>query len=137
MSQKICKRLSILNTQYYSFKHLRRADCGSGTMLGIGLVTAICSMLVLCAVIGSILVSKHRAYALANAAAISGAVAIQNMQGDACKIAQNTARANNAKIESCVEKDNDISLKLSVPLHLPMANSISVSAKAGLVDCSK
>ena len=131
------KRTKRLITQCFCFKHLNGVDCGSGTMLGIGLVTAICSMLVLCAVIGSILVSKHRAYALANAAAISGAVAIQNMQGDACKIAQNTARANNAKIESCVEKDNDISLKLSVPLHLPMANSISVSAKAGLVDCSK
>ncbi|MFU0549180.1 Rv3654c family TadE-like protein [Gardnerella piotii] len=134
MSQKRAKRLI---TQCLETKHSRGADCGSGTMLGIGLVTAICSILVLCAVIGTILVSKHRAYALANASAISGAVAIQNMYGDACKIAQNTATANNAKIESCVEKDNDVSLKLSVPLHVPMASRITVSAKAGLVDCSE
>lgn len=132
MNQKRAKRLI---TQCLEAKHLHGADCGSGTMLGIGLVTAICSILVLCAVIGTILVSKHRAYALANAAAISGAVALKNMQNNACDVAFNIANANNAKIESCTEKEDDILLKLSVPLHLPMASKITVSARAGLVDC--
>ena len=132
MSQKRTRRLKL---QCFSSKHLRRADCGSGTMLGIGLVLLICSMLVICAIIGSILVQKHRAYALANAAAISGAVALKNMQNNACDVAFNIANANNAKIESCTEKEDDILLKLSVPLHLPMASKITVSARAGLVDC--
>ncbi len=135
MSQKICKRLSILNTQYYSFKHLRRADCGSGTMLGMGLVIVICSMLVVCATLGAILVQKHRAYALANASAISGAVAMRNMQDDACQVAERTAKANNGKIESCVEKDDDVLISLSMPLRLPMVNKINVTARAGLIDC--
>lgn len=127
-----CNRFAI------SFRRAcKKADCGAGTMLGIMLVLAICAMLTFSAVLGSVLVAKHRAHAVASVAALSGAATLQRAEGDACNVVASTVSANNAIMESCKIISDDVTVKVSVPLNLPFASNVSVIVRAGLEDCAK
>lgn len=123
-----CNRFAILFR-----RACKKADCGAGTMLGIMLVLAICDMLTFSAV----LIAKHRAHAVASVAALSGAATLQRAEGDACDVVASTVSANNAIMESCKIINDDVTVKVSVPLNLPFASNVSVIVRAGLEDCAK
>ncbi|WP_422111981.1 Rv3654c family TadE-like protein [Gardnerella sp. DNF00497B] len=118
-------------------KRCKGIDCGSGTMLGIMLVIAVCSILVLSAILCNVLGAKHQAYAVATSAALSGASALQRMEDNACEVVARTVASSNAFLKSCNSTSNDVTVRISVGLNIPFASNVEVSARAGLEDCNK
>lgn len=116
-------------------KKSRKADCGSGTALGIMLVIAVCLMLVFSTILGHVLSSKHQAYAVATASALSGASALQRMETHVCNAAARTVTSSHAILKSCASTHDDVTVRVAVPLHIPFAPSVEVVARAGLEDC--
>lgn len=120
-----------------SINRINSADCGSGTVLGIMLVIAVCAMLVLSAIFGHVLSAKHQANAVATAAALSGASALQRMEPNACEFATRTVTSSRATLKSCVSTADEVSVSVTVPLNIPFASSLEASARAGLENCDK
>lgn len=118
-------------------KRSSEMDCGSGTVLGIMLVIAVCTMLVLSAILGHVLSSKHQAYAVATAAALSGASSLQRMENNACDAASRTVSSSRAILKSCTSTKDDVTVRVTLPLNIPFASSVEVAAKAGLENCDK
>lgn len=114
-----------------------KADCGSGTVLGIVLVIAVCVMLVISAILGHVLSVKHQAYAVATAAALSGASALQRMEPNACRAASRTVVSSRLKMKFCTSTKDDVTVRVTAPLNIPFAPSVEVAARAGLEDCDK
>lgn len=119
-------------------KCLHRADDGSGTMLGIGLIIVVCSMLILSVNIGYVLVEKHRVHAVASSAALSGARVLQKMDGNnECAIAQSIISANGITMESCKSENDDVTLKVNLQTRIPFIPKIVETVKAGLISCDE
>ena len=119
---------------YFARKRCGAVDCGSGTMLGIMLVIAVCLMLVFSTILGHVLSSKHQAYAVATASALSGASALQRMETHVCNAAARTVTSSHAILKSCASTHDDVTVRVAVPLQIPFAPSVEVVARAGLED---
>ena len=116
-------------------KWVHRADDGSGTILGVGLIIIVCSMLILSANIGYILIEKHRVHAVSSSAVLSGVKVLQKLEGDACDVVKNIVNANNVTIESCKSENDDVTITVSVQTKIPFIPKIVDTVKAGLVSC--
>ncbi len=111
-------------------------DLGSGTALGVMSVIAVCSMLVLSAILGNVLSVKHQANAVASAAALSGAAALQRMEPNACYYAARTVTSSGVTLKDCTSTADDVTVRVAAKLNIPFAPSVEVVARAGLEDCS-
>lgn len=120
----------------FACKRGHRMDLGSGTALGVMSVIAVCSMLVLSAILGNVLSVKHQANAVASAAALSGAAALQRMEPNACYYAARTVTSSGVMLKDCTSTADDVTVRVAAKLNIPFAPSVEVVARAGLEDCS-
>lgn len=86
-------------------------------------------------ILGHVLSSKHQAYAVATASALSGASALQRMETHVCNAAARTVTSSHAILKSCASTHDDVTVRVAVPLQIPFAPSVEVVARAGLEDC--
>lgn len=121
----------------FARKKSNKADCGSGTALGVMLVIAVCSMLAVAAILGHVLSARHQAYTVATAAALSGASALQRMENNPCEFSTRTVTSSHAILKSCKSAKDEVTVSVTVPLNIPLAPSVEASARAALEDCDK
>lgn len=93
-------------------------DRGSGTVVAVGLIGLVASLLVVAVLLAAAVLAVHRARGAADLAAIGAArtVLLGGDQGRACREAAALVEANNADMESCSVRGDDVSVEASVPL---------------------
>ncbi|MDO5698126.1 MAG: hypothetical protein Q4G51_09145 [Dermatophilus congolensis] len=91
---------------------------GSGTVIAVGVIGLIASLIVVVALVGAAVLAAHRARAAADLAAIGAArtVLLGGDQGRACREAVSLVKANNAAMDSCSVHGSDVTVAASVPL---------------------
>ncbi|MDP9219170.1 MAG: flp pilus-assembly TadE/G-like family protein [Actinomycetota bacterium] len=95
------------------------SDEGAGTVLAVGLVAMLGSLVLACAALGAAVVSRHRAASAADLAALAGSDrALGRATGEPCQAAASVARANATQLTSC-RVDADGSVTVSVQVRLP------------------
>jgi secretion/DNA translocation related TadE-like protein len=92
---------------------------GAGTVLAVGLVAVLGTLILACAALGAAVASRHRAASAADLAALAGADrAVGRAMGEPCQAAANVARANAAQLTAC-RVDADGSVTVTVQVRLP------------------
>ncbi len=81
----------------------RAADRGAGTVLGVGLVGVLATLLLAGALVASVAVTGQRARTAADLAALAavGEVLAGTSEGEACGLAGRVARRNGAELDRC------------------------------------
>lgn len=117
---------------------LHRQDRGSGTVLAVGIVIMVISILMTASCVGYVLIEKHHAHAVATVAALAGASALQSSGNteNECAIVGQAVHVNGGLLESCVVEHHDVTVRVSMPLSLIGVSKVSVAARAGLENCS-
>lgn len=115
----------------------RRAphESGSGTVLALGLVAVLASLVLVCVALGAAVVARHRAAAAADLAALAGADrSLGRVPGVPCAAADSAARANDAQLTGCrVDGDGSVMVNVQVRLPAPWARLgvAQAAARAG------
>ena len=96
-------------------------DEGAGTVLAVGLVAVLGSLVLACATLGAAVVSRHRAASAADLAALAGADrAMGRAAGEPCQAAASVARVNATELTSCrVGADGSVTVSVQVSLPSP------------------
>lgn len=117
--------------------YLKRADEAAGSIIGVMLVMVVCSLLALAATAGYVIGQKNRTQSVATVAALSAMRMIEHLEDDqACAMAQTVVLANNATLDSCVATDDEVKVRVSMSLAIPLVTKVSYEATAGFADCS-
>lgn len=87
---------------------------GSGTVLALGAVGALATVLAAALLLCGVVAARHRAESAADLAALAGAVALQR-GGDACAEAARVGAANDATIR-CVVDGADVVVEAGAPV---------------------
>ncbi|HEU4547764.1 MAG TPA: Rv3654c family TadE-like protein [Microlunatus sp.] len=90
-----------------------RDECGSGSMLMIGVCVVVMMLGYTAMVFCGYLIAGHRARAAADLAALSGATAA-GQGGDPCASARHNARAHRAHLSSCERVGDQIDYVVTV-----------------------
>ncbi|WP_225433009.1 Rv3654c family TadE-like protein [Bifidobacterium sp. SMB2] len=114
---------------------LRRSDRGSGTVVGVGLVTAAAVLLSAILAVGNVLYCKSVAQTAADHAAIAAATAHYESSGDPCAKAGGVASSNRARLAECLIAGEDVVVGASVTTRVPFVGEVTMRAKAGPKDC--
>jgi secretion/DNA translocation related TadE-like protein len=115
----------------------RRASCdsGSGTVLALGLVAVLASLVLVCAALGAAIVARHRAAAAADLAALAAADrSLGRAPGVPCAVAGEVTQANDARLTGCrVDGDGSVIVRVRVRLPAPWARLgvAEAAARAG------
>ncbi len=91
---------------------------GSGTVIAVGVAGLIASLLVLGLLLAGAVLAVHRARSAADLAAIGAArtVLLGGDQARACREADSLVRANDAQMDSCSVRGDDVTVDASVQL---------------------
>lgn len=86
---------------------LLAGEDGYATVVTVGIIAAVASLLLAVAAVGSVVVARHEAQVAADLAAVSGAWEVAKGR-DACTKAEEVAALNGAELGSCVIDDRDV-----------------------------
>ncbi|MGW1743184.1 Rv3654c family TadE-like protein [Nocardia sp. NPDC001965] len=116
-------------------KRLRRGDDGSATVTACLAVVALIVMTTLVVQFGAVIVTRHRAQAAADLAALAAAGELWNGAEAGCAAAESLIRRTGSGVVRCEIAGWDvvISIEKKVPLSPFGATSIRVVARAGPV----
>jgi secretion/DNA translocation related TadE-like protein len=105
---------------------------GAGTVLALGIVAVLASLLLVCAALGAAVLARHRAAGAADLAALAAADrSVGRADGPPCLAAERAATANDAALTACrVEWDGSVSVEVSVPLPRPWQRLGTARARA-------
>ncbi|ODR21155.1 helicase [Mycobacterium gordonae] len=82
--------------------------------------------------LGSVVVARHRAQAVADLGALAGAAALPQGVSAACARATAVARGNRVRDIDCAVTDLDV--VVTVEMAVPVAGAVHAAARAGPVD---
>jgi secretion/DNA translocation related TadE-like protein len=107
-------------------------DGGAGTVLALGLVAVLASVLLLGAALGAAVLARHRAAAAADLAALAAADrSVGRASGPACATAARVAVTNDALLVGCrVAADGSVLVEVRVELPPPWGRLGTASARA-------
>ena len=105
------------------WKVVLATDGGYATVVTAGIITAVTSLLLAVAAVGSAVVARHTAQVAADLAAVAGAWEVDKGR-DACSKAEDIAAVNSARLDSCVVDGRDVEVTA-------MVRSRSAIARAG------
>lgn len=111
------------------------ADSGSGSVLGIVLVSLVAVGLVLVAMVGNLLICRGRAQTAADAAALSAAMALYEGRDSPCARAESVAAANKGTLRTCTVEEEDVLVDVGVDTSVLIVPRVVQSSRAGPVDC--
>lgn len=111
------------------------ADKGSGSVLGIVLVSLAAMGLVLVAMVGNLLICRGRAQTAADAAALSAATALYEGRDSPCVRAASVAAANKGTLTTCTVEEEDVLVDVGVDTSVLIVPRVVQSSRAGPVDC--
>lgn len=86
---------------------LLAGEDGYATVVTVGIIAAVASLLLAVAAVGSVVVARHEAQVAADLAAVAGAWEVAKGR-DACTKAEEVAALNGANLDSCVIDDRDV-----------------------------
>ena len=107
------------------WKVVLAADDGYATVVTAGIITAVTSLLLAVAAVGSAVAARHTAQVAAALAAVAGAWEVAKGR-DACSKAEEVAALNGARLNSCDVDSRDVEVTA-------MVRSRSAIARAGPV----
>lgn len=114
----------------------RRADeCGSGSVLVLGLCAAVCTGVLLVSLLGGAATARHRAQTAADLSALAASdVALGRRPGQPCAAAGAVAAANGGRLVGC-RQDGDSVVVVTVTVvpagPVSRLGTAEASAKAG------
>lgn len=114
---------------------LRKADGGSGTILGICLVAVAAFALLLLVLVTNLLICQAQARTGADASALAAASALDEGDPAPCVKAATVALANRGRLASCRVEDADVVAEVEVATSVPVITYVSRQARAGPQDC--
>ena len=114
---------------------IRGSDPGSGTVLGIMLMTLVGLGLVLAALLGNLMICRTRARTGADVSALAAASALDEGQAQPCNLASRVARLNRGVLTDCQVDGGDVSVSVGVDTGVPMMPRLVQSARAGPEPC--
>lgn len=107
----------------------RHTESGAGSVLGIGVVSAILVVLFLAVPLYSVLVARSRATSAADAAALAAAdVAVGIEPGIPCSTAASVAKANRAVVTECQADGVIVTVRVSIAI---LGFAVAATATAG------
>ena len=114
---------------------IRGSDTGSGTVLGIMLMTLVGLGLVLAALLGNLMICRTRARTGADVSALAAASALDEGQAQPCNLASRVARLNRGVLTDCQVDGGDVRVSVGVDTGVPMIPRLVQSARAGPEPC--
>ena len=114
---------------------IRGSDPGSGTVLGIMLMTLVGLGLVLAALLGNLMICRTRARTGADVSALAAASALDEGQAQPCNLASRVARLNRGVLTDCQVDGGDVRVSVGVDTGVPMMPRLVQSARAGPEPC--
>ena len=114
---------------------IRGSDTGSGTVLGIMLMTLVGLGLVLAALLGNLMICRTRARTGADVSALAAASALDEGQAQPCTLASRVARLNRGVLTDCQVDEGDVKVSVGVDTGVPMMPRLVQSARAGPEPC--
>ena len=114
---------------------IRGSDPGSGTVLGIMLMTLVGLGLVLAALLGNLMICRTRARTGADVSALAAASALDEGQAQPCNLASRVARLNRGVLTDCQVDGGDVRVSVGVDTGVPMVPRLVQSARAGPEPC--
>jgi len=109
--------------------HRLGEETGSATILGVLLVTALASVLIMFTSVGSWVLARAHASMVADLAALRAAAA------GSCAAAQSVAHLHHALVRECQWQGTDVIVTITVEtpsgLALPLAGTVQARARAG------
>lgn len=120
------------------FAAIMAEDEGSGTMAGVALIMLAAVLITASAAAGHLVICHAQTRSAADLAAFSAAAAWWNDQENPCAVADTVAQANGATMVECqADKpdEGDVTVRLAMDTQVPLMTQITVSARAGPVEC--
>ena len=114
---------------------IRGSDPGSGTVLGIMLMTLVGLGLVLAVLLGNLMICRTRARTGADVSALAAASALDEGQAQPCNLASRVARFNRGVLTDCQVDGGDVRVSVGVDTGVPMMPRLVQSARAGPEPC--
>lgn len=114
---------------------IRGSDPGSGTVLGIMLMTLVGLGLVLAVLLGNLMICRTRARTGADVSALAAASALDEGQAQPCNLASRVARLNRGVLTDCQVDGGDVRVSVGVDTGVPMMPRLVQSARAGPEPC--
>ena len=114
---------------------IRGSDPGSGTVLGIMLMTLVGLGLVLAVLLGNLMICRTRARTGADVSALAAASALDEGQAQPCNLASRVARLNRGVLTDCQVDGGDVRVSIGVDTGVPMMPRLVQSARAGPEPC--
>ena len=114
---------------------IRGSDPGSGTVLGIMLMTLVGLGMVLAALLGNLMICRTRARTGADVSALAAASALDEGQAQPCNLASRVARLNRGVLTDCQVDGGDVRVSVGVDTGVPMMPRLVQSARAGPEPC--
>jgi secretion/DNA translocation related TadE-like protein len=110
----------------------QQRDEGAGTVLALGLVALLASLVLACVALGAVVVARHRAASAADLAALAGADrTLGRAAGAPCSAARTVARVNGGVLSKCsVTADGTVSVVVQVRLPPPWDRLGTAQARA-------
>lgn len=99
---------------------------GSASVVAAGIITAVVALAITVIAIGARAADQHRVRTAADLAAVAGATALYT-GGNACTVAEETARMNAAAVRSCVIEGGDVTVEVRIA-------GAQATAKAGPIE---
>jgi secretion/DNA translocation related TadE-like protein len=105
-------------------------------VLAAGVMTVLLVLTVGASVLGSAVIARHRAQAVADLAALAAAGRVASGREVACATAASLAAVSGASVASCTVQDLDVVVRIEVPVALGRwgIHAASAQARAGPVD---
>lgn len=110
-------------------------DKGTGTSMGLALMSLVALGLILVALIGNLLICRSRARTGADASALAAAAALMEESGPPCDQAAILAIANQGRMTSCKVEGEDVIVEVSVSTGLAWIPEVTQVARAGPREC--
>lgn len=114
----------------------KSADRGSASIVAVGLVVGIITLLTIIAAVGNVLISKAQAHTAADIAALAGASVQMNASADACSLAAQIASDNQAQLDDCAVENDEVQVAVTVRTRVPLVSRVTVRSRAGPVPCA-
>lgn len=116
---------------------MRRADRGSGTVMGATLLFAVGILLSIVGIGGQLSFCSARAQTGSDMAALEAAKTLSGLTKakSACDAARSAALANGSRISECSAQGSDAQVKVSVETGVPLLAVMEATSRAGPLDC--
>ncbi|MFI6293845.1 Rv3654c family TadE-like protein [Nonomuraea sp. NPDC050790] len=113
-----------------TLKHSRPVDQGSATIWGAALMALLMSAAMTLAMVGSVRVARHRAYAAADLSALEAARLALAAPDQACAQAEKVALANAVRLTRCTITEETADIWTAVEITLPGVGKRTVTGRA-------